>query len=48
MTAPAIHALLFVDVDEEVVAGSGLVEDDCVEEVEDVVGLPGEEVKESY
>jgi hypothetical protein len=46
MTAPAIHALLFVDVDEEVVAGSGLVEDDCVEEVENVVGLPREEVKE--
>lgn len=52
MTAPAIHALLFVDVDvdEEVVPGSGLVEDEdedgCVWEGEDVVGLPREEVKE--
>jgi len=42
MTAPAIHALLFFDVDEKVVAGSGLVEDDCVGEGVDVVGLPRE------
>jgi hypothetical protein len=47
MTAPAIHAFLFFDVDEKVVAGSGLVEDGCVWAGEDVVQLPTrEEVKE--